>query len=90
MKGQYLDLDATAMAELVAQREVKPIELVDEAIKRIEAANPKVNAVVWRDFEGAREQARNELPDGLFTGIAFYEANGYAVEEILSMGKELK
>jgi amidase len=46
MKRQYLDLDATAMADLVASKEVKPIELVDEAISRIESSNPKVNAVV--------------------------------------------
>jgi len=67
----YSNLDATAMAELVAGDEVKPIELVDEAISRIEAANPKVNAVVWRDFERAREQARDHLPDGLFAGVPY-------------------
>ena len=71
MKGQYLDLDATAMAGLVASKEVKPVELVDETISRIESTNPKVNAVVWRDFEGARERAKGDLPDGLFTGVPF-------------------
>jgi amidase len=68
---EYLDLDATAMAELVATGEVKPIELVDEAIKRIEAANPKVNAVIWTDFERARERARGDLPPGLFQGVPY-------------------
>ena len=33
-------LDATAQAELVRRKEVKPIELVDAAIERIERANP--------------------------------------------------
>ena len=71
MKGDYLDLDATAMAELVASDEVKPLELVDEAISRIESANPKVNAVIWRDFERARHQARGDLADGLFRGVPY-------------------
>ena len=69
--NDYLDLDATAMAELVANDEVKPIELVEEAITRIEATNPKVNAVIWRDFEGARAKARGEIADGLFRGVPF-------------------
>ncbi len=67
----YNDLDATAMAELVAAEDVKPIELVDEAIKRIESVNPKVNAVIWTDFERARERAQGELPAGLFHGVPF-------------------
>ena len=67
----YHDLDATAMAELVAADEVKPIELVDEAIKRIESANPKVNAVVWTDFERAHDRAGGDLPPGLFRGVPF-------------------
>lgn len=70
MKG-YDDLDATAMAQLVAANEVKPIELVDSAIKRIESANPKVNAVIWTAFERAREAANGDLPGGLFRGVPF-------------------
>ena len=67
----YLDLDATAMAGLIAADEVKPVELVDEAISRVEATNPHVNAVIWREFETARERARGELPDGLFRGVPY-------------------
>src|SRR5690242_6068728 len=39
------DLDATAMAELVRTKKVSPLELVDAAIARIEALDPKLNAV---------------------------------------------
>ncbi|MCP3976679.1 MAG: amidase [bacterium] len=67
----YPNLDATAMAELIAAKDVKPIELVDEAISRIDRANPKVNAVIWRDFENARAQAQGDLPDGLFRGVPY-------------------
>mgnify|MGYP001823426078 CR=1 FL=1 len=67
----YLSLDATAMAELVAKDEVKPVEFVEEAISRIEATNPQVNAVIWRDFEAARDKARDDIPDGLFRGVPY-------------------
>jgi amidase len=40
------NLDATALAELVCKKEVKPVELVQSAIDRIEKVNPRINAVV--------------------------------------------
>src|SRR3990170_2525507 len=39
-------LDATAQADLVRRKQVKPIELVDAAIERIERLSPALNAVV--------------------------------------------
>ena len=57
-------LDATAQAELVRTKEVSPAELVDEAIARIEALNPQLNAVIHELFDRARTEAAGELPDG--------------------------
>jgi amidase len=51
-------LDATAQAELVRRGDVKPVELVDAAITRIERLNPTLNAVVTQMFEQARDAAR--------------------------------
>jgi len=67
----FVDLDATAQAELVRSKEVKPIELVDAAIERIERLNPTINAVVTPMYEQARAAATGELPDGPFTGVPF-------------------
>ncbi len=64
-------LDATAQAELVRRKEVKPIELVDAAIERIERLNPKLNAVVTPMYDLARQAARGSLPDGPFRGVPF-------------------
>src|SRR5437870_2000914 len=50
-------LDALGLAQLVRQKDVKPIELVDAAIKRIERVNPTLNAVVTPMYEHAREAA---------------------------------
>ena len=49
--------DAIAMAAQLRQGEVTPLEALDAAIARVEAL-PKLNAVVIKDYERAREQAR--------------------------------
>ena len=64
-------LDATAQAELVRRKEVKPIELVDAAIERIERLNPTLNAVITPIYEQARTAANSALPEGPFTGVPF-------------------
>ena len=64
-------LDATAQAELVRTKEVSPAELVGEAITRIEALNPQLNAVIHELFDRARTEAAGELPDGPFHGVPF-------------------
>ena len=62
-------LDATAQADLVRRKEVKPIELVDAAIERIERLNPTLNAVVTPMYDLAREAASSAPPAGPFTGV---------------------
>ncbi len=64
-------MDATSQAELVRRREVKPIELVDAAVERIERLNPTINAVVTPMYEQARAAASGVLPDGPFTGVPY-------------------
>lgn len=64
-------LDALAQAELVRKKEVQPIELVDEAIARIERLNPTLNAVVTPMYELARTAATGEIADGPFKGVPF-------------------
>ena len=64
-------LDATAQADLVRRKQVKPIELVDAAIERIERLNPAINAVVTPMYDIAREAASGPLPDGPFSGVPF-------------------
>jgi len=68
---EYTSFDATALAALVRQKQVKPIELVDAAIEWIEYLNPTLNAVVTPMYEQARETAVGKLPDGSFTGVPF-------------------
>lgn len=65
------NLDATAQAELVRKKEVKPIELVEATIDRIEKVNPQINAVVTKMYTEARAAANSEVADGPFAGVPF-------------------
>jgi len=49
---------AVSMAEQIRQKMISPIELVEAHLARIEKLNPKLNAFVQVDAEGARRQAR--------------------------------
>jgi len=51
-------LPATSMAEQVRQRKLSSVELIDAHLTRIGQLNPKLNAFVQVDVEGARAQAR--------------------------------
>ena len=49
--------DATKLAELIRNREISPVEVVQAHLDRIEAVNPKINAIV-SIAEGALEAAK--------------------------------
>jgi amidase len=64
--------DATALADLVRKKQVTPLELVDAAIARIETLDPKLNAVVTRRFERARDEAKKPIDASApFCGVPF-------------------
>src|SRR2546430_16038656 len=58
------NLDATAQAELVRNRDAQPIELVDAAIARIEALNDELNPVIHPLIDPSRALATGVLPIG--------------------------
>jgi amidase len=68
---EYPKYDGLGLAELVCTKQITPSELVEEAIERIEARNPRLNAVVNKLYEQARAAAKNDLPDGPFMGVPF-------------------
>jgi amidase len=61
--------DATAQAELVRTGQASALELVDDAIARVEKLDPELNAVIHPRFDKARAEARGALPDGPFRGV---------------------
>lgn len=70
-QDDYQSYDAMGLAELVKKGEVSAEELLQAAIQRAEVVNPKVNAIITPLYDFAREQIRNGLPDGPFTGVPF-------------------
>ena len=48
---------------------MSPKELAEAAIARIEAVNPRLNAVIRTRFDAARAEAMGDLPDGPFRGV---------------------
>jgi len=68
---EYDKYDGLGLAELVRKKEVKPNDLVEEAISRIEELNPQLNAVIHRMYDLARKAAKENLFDGPFCGVPF-------------------
>jgi aspartyl-tRNA(Asn)/glutamyl-tRNA(Gln) amidotransferase subunit A len=57
MNSELIYSDATKLAELIRTREVSPVEVMKAHLDRIEAVNPKVNAIVTI-ANGALESAK--------------------------------
>lgn len=68
---EYARHDALALAALVRSGEVSSAELVESAIARIEAHNPRLNAVIRKRYEQARAEATKANPASLFAGVPF-------------------
>lgn len=57
MRDDLSGHDAVALGELVRRAEVRPTELLELTIQRIERVNPTLNAVIEKLYEPAREAA---------------------------------
>src|SRR5467141_227999 len=69
--AEYERHDGLGLAALVARREVKPEELLEAAIARVEARNPAVNAVTMKLYDYGRQAIAAGLPDGPFRGVPY-------------------
>lgn len=69
--NDYRQYDATGLAELVKQKAVTPVELLEVAIKRAEAVNPSINAIVTPLHDVAREQIKKINPQAPLAGVPF-------------------
>jgi amidase len=72
MIGEAFDNnDAVGLASLVRSKEISSAELVEEAIRRIEAKNQRLNAISLKTYDYARKRAAGELPQGPLSGVPF-------------------
>lgn len=80
-QDEYIRHDATALAALLRAGEVTALELIEVAVRRLEAVNPAINAVVRRMDDEARVLADSINPAAVFAGVPFLAKDlqsGYA------------
>jgi amidase len=63
--------DATEIAASIRNRQVTALEVMDAAIARAQAMQPKLNFLVTPDFDRARDAARRGGQTGQFAGVPF-------------------
>jgi len=67
----YADHDGLGLAKLVADSEITPVELLDAAISRAEAAQAELNCFSAFYPELAKAQIESGLKEGPFRGVPF-------------------
>ncbi|HUL10494.1 MAG TPA: amidase [Candidatus Acidoferrum sp.] len=83
---EYADYDALGLGELIAKKEVTPQDVLEAAIERIEALNPKINAVVQKMYDEARAALRATLPSGPLAGVPYLMKDLYAWQKGARIG----
>ena len=71
MADELIGYDAIALGEMIQKGEIRPTELLETIIQRIERVNPKLNAVIHKMYDQAREIAERRPAGGLFGGVPF-------------------
>ena len=83
--SNYLDLDIKEIHELLVNKKIKPIDLVEESFKRIN--DNELNAFITLDYEGAKKRALElenmEIPtDNLLFGIPIAIKDNIMVKDL--------
>ena len=87
--GHPLDTqDALGLADLVRRRKVSATELLDAAIARADALDPKLHFMAQRHYDRARAAIARGLPQGPFTGVPWLlkDLNTYIAGEVTGNG----
>lgn len=71
LAADYDKYDGLGLAELIAKKQIAPLELLHAVRQRVEAINPKINALCHLFFEKAEAQIRQGIADGPFHGVPF-------------------
>ncbi|WP_299771992.1 amidase family protein [uncultured Pseudoteredinibacter sp.] len=73
--SELAKLDALGLAETIRSGQVSALEVLDDTIARIEALDPKINSVVIKTVDIARQQASKAKPQGVFAGVPYVYKN---------------
>lgn len=70
-RTEFSSYDATGLAELIRSKQITAADAVEDTIRKIEAINPKLNAVIHKTYDRARQQLAAGVGDGPFAGVPF-------------------
>lgn len=76
----YIRHDALGLAELIRSREVSAAEVLEAALARADAVNPRINAIVRRLDDRARRAVEAGTGEGPFAGVPFLFKDLYTFE----------
>ena len=79
MNDELIRYDAVGLGELIRKGEISYVELLDITIQRIEQINPRLNAIIHKMYDQARETAESwdseisagRATDAVFCGVPF-------------------
>jgi amidase len=69
--SQLSSYDATGLASLIGSKQVTASEVIEDTIGKIESINSKLNAVIYKTYDRARQQASQSVGDGPLAGVPF-------------------
>jgi Asp-tRNA(Asn)/Glu-tRNA(Gln) amidotransferase A subunit family amidase len=88
---EYDKYDGLGLAELIRKKQLTPTELLASVRQRVEAINPKINALAHQFFDKAEEQIKAGLSPGAFRGVPFVlkDLGQYMAGTITSVGSRI-
>lgn len=80
---EYVQYDATGLAELVRKGEVSRKDLIEAAIEALERVNPQLNGLVERTYARARAGIKEiNATDGPLSGVPFLIKDNIEIEGV--------
>src|SRR5437870_11248770 len=91
LAAEYGNYDGLGLAELIARKKISPLELLNAVRQRVDAFNPKLNALCHLFFDKAEAQINAGLGTGPFQGVPFVlkDLNQYLAGTITSAGSRI-
>jgi len=69
--GDLSSYDAIGLGQLIRAKLITPSELIEDTIRRLEAVNPTLNAVICKTYDRARQAACGPLGESPLAGVPF-------------------
>jgi amidase len=89
--AEYATYDGLGLAKLITDKQISPLELLRSVQQRVEALNPKLNALCHLFFDKAEAQIEHCPPEAPFRGVPFVlkDLGQYLTGTITSAGSRV-